>query len=194
MHFKLVSVMLCLTVIAVTDKISAQTSDKISSQIENTENGDVFLIQKVMIDAPLAKCWAAYTTTQGWQNWVAPVAQVELEIGGTIKTNYRPEGSVDDDDTVVLKVVNYVPERILTLQANVTENFPEIMKADAERLFNVIEFERIDDEQTRVTSYGIGYKDTPEYQRLLKFFVTANEGTYEKLIAYVERGESAFKK
>ncbi len=91
-----------------------------------------------------------------------------------------------------LPSVNYVPERLLTLRADVSQNWPELMKQDADKLSNVILFEPIDDGHTRLTSYGIGYRDTPAIQRLLKFFVSANEQTFRKLIAYVEKVKPAF--
>ena len=47
-------------------------------------------------------------------------------------------------------------------------------------------FDPVGDEQTRLRSYGIGYRDTPEYERLLSFFEKANEGLYRKLIEVLE--------
>ncbi len=42
------------------------------------------------------------------------------------------------------------------------------------------------EERTRIRSYGIGYRDTPDYQQLMDFFVPANEGLIAKLIEVLE--------
>lgn len=84
--------------------------------------------------------------------------------------------------------MNYVPNRILTLRADVSDNWPEIMKEDAERLSNVVLFEATGPYTTQIQSFGIGYTDAPEYEKLLTFFITANEGLFENLKVYLETG------
>ncbi len=168
------------------------SNHRISSVVKTTNAGELVLVQTVEIDAPVEKVWAAYTTTEGWKSWVAPHAEFDLRLGGVIRTNYRPDGSIDAPDANTLRVVNYVPLRLLTLQADVSKNWPEIMQAQADHMFNVIVFERIDAGATRIHSYGTGYRDTPEFHQMMKFFISGNEATYEKLLAYVERGETAF--
>lgn len=175
--------------------LNAADADKsITSKITTAKNGDVVLTQEVTINAPVKKVWEAYSTSKGWQAWVAPVAEVELKIGGVIKTNYRKGGTVNDADAITLHVINYVPERVLTLQAEVSKNWPEILKEREKQMFNVITFTPLGEGKTKLVSYGIGYRDTPALQRLLKFFVSANEQTFRKLIAYVEKGKPAFEK
>ncbi|MFK7736784.1 MAG: SRPBCC domain-containing protein, partial [Pirellulaceae bacterium] len=88
-------------------------SKKVQTKIEKGDNGDIFLEHEMVLNAPVSKVWAAYTSTEGWRAWVAPVANVDLKIGGLIKTNYRADGKLTDDDAITLHIVNYVPERIL---------------------------------------------------------------------------------
>ncbi len=80
-----------------------------------------------------------------------------------------------------------MPNTLLTLRADLSENWPEVMQQDADNLSNVILFERLGPEHTRLRSYGIGYRDHAEYDTLMKFFIEANRGLYVKLIEYVER-------
>ena len=156
------------------------------SRIETAENGDVFLLQETVLNATIDKVWQAYTTSEGWQGWVAPVAEVDFKIGGAIRTNYRENAQITDDDTNELTIVNYVPKRFLTLQAKVSKNWPQILKDQEARLFNLIQFERIDKNKTKVTSIGIGYTNAKEMKDLLNFFVKANESTMKKLKEYIE--------
>ena len=191
--FVFVSLLISKAMEASSPQQEPESKDKpVSSRVETMENGDIFLTQEALINAPLNKVWEAYTTSAGWSSWVAPVATVDFKIGGEIRTNYNKDGTTDDEDINVLHIVNYVPERLITLQAQVRKNWPDVLKEQEKRLFNIVTFERLGDNKTKVTSIGIGYKDTPELQNLLKFFVPANEETLQHLIDYVENGKSAF--
>jgi len=159
---------------------------KISSRVEKTHAGGRTLIEEIVVDAPVAAVWDAYTTAEGWMAWAAPVAEVDLRPGGTIQTHYGPEAEIGDPGTIVLHIVNYVPRRILTLQADSQDNWPEAMKQDADHLMNVIVFDALSDHRTRISSYGVGYGAAPEYDEMLAFFSKANRGLYEKLTAYLE--------
>lgn len=173
--------------------VAQQTKEKpITSRIVEGENGELFVVQEVLINAPLEKVWDAYTTSEGWKAWIAPVADVDLKMGGTIKTNYRPDGKITDEDANTLHIINYCPNSMITLQAEVSKNWPEILKEQEKQLFNVITFENIGDGKTKIISYGTGYKDTPEFRKLMEFFIPANESTFEKLIAFLEKGTKAF--
>ena len=60
------------------------------------------------------------------------------------------------------------------------------MKQDAGHLMNVILFEPVGERRTRLRSYGVGYRKSEEYDRLLGFFAKANAGLYRKLKAALE--------
>ena len=65
------------------------------------------------------------------------------------------------------------------------------MKEDAGRLMTVVVFQPINDNRTHVISYGVGYRDTPVYTDLLKFFMPANEGLYRKLKEVLEASQQS---
>ena len=159
------------------------------SKVITTEAGQLVLVQAFTVDAPVAEVWGAYTTSEGWMAWAAPKAEVDLRVGGTIRTAYA--GEIGGEQTNTLRIVNYVPERLLTLRADLSKNWPEIMKQDAENLSNVILFTEDGEGGTRVESYGIGYTDAPEYERLMGFFIDANERLHGVLVKYLETGEKA---
>ncbi len=159
----------------------------IQSRILKTVADELVLVQEVLVEAPVAEVWAAYATAEGWMAWAAPVVEVDLRAGGTIKTNYDAAAKIGDAGTNVLHIVNYVPERLMTLQAELSDRWPEVMKQDAGRLMNVIVFEPQGAERTKILSYGVGYRDSPAYDELMKFFIPANEGLFAKLKASLER-------
>ncbi len=164
---------------------------EISSRVIATEAGEKVVVQELVVDAPVEALWDAYVTAEGWTAWAAPVAEVDLRAGGTIRSHYTPNASIGDAGTNTLQIVNYVPRRVLTLQAELAENWPEIMKADADKLMNVVLFESMGDERSKIYSYGVGYGDSEAYEGLIEFFIPANEGLFRNLKAYLEEGKRA---
>ncbi len=160
----------------------------IQSRVLRTEADELVLVQEVLVEAPVAEVWKAYTTAEGWMGWAVPLAEVDFRIGGTIRTHYGSGAKIGDPGTITLHIVNYVPERLLTLQAELSEHWPEVMQEDAEHLMNVIVFEAMGENRTRVLSYGVGYRDQPAYEKLMDFFIGANEGLFQKLKDYLETG------
>lgn len=157
-----------------------------TSQVLRTDADELVLIQEVSFEAPIADVWRAYITAEGWTAWASPKAEIDLRVGGTIRTAYQ--GEIGGSNTNTLHIVNYVPEKLLTLRAELSSSWPAIMQEDAEKLTNVILFDEPTDGITRIQSYGIGYTDAPEYDELMGFFIKANEGLYKNLRAYLETG------
>jgi uncharacterized protein YndB with AHSA1/START domain len=145
------------------------------------------LIQEFTVNSPIDSVWSAYTTKKGWESWAVPLAEVDLKVGGFIKTNYNKEGKIGDSTTIVTHIINYVPKTLITLQAELTDNFPEFMKKEAKDFYNVIYFDELEDGKTNVKSFGIGYKNNPKYLALMKYFIPANEKTIVNLINYLEK-------
>ncbi len=164
------------------------SSARVTSTIDTSHTPELVLIQAFIVNVPVDSVWNAYTTARGMQAWAAAKASIDLRLNGTIKTNYNKEGQIGDAGTITLHIINYVPFRLLTLQAELTENFPAFMKEDEKDLYNVILFESLDKHRTKVTSYGIGYKNNAKYMSLMKFFIQGNEQSYQNLISYLESG------
>ncbi len=166
------------------------TEKRVTSTVDSTNKKELILIQEFIVNVPLDSVWNAYTTKNGWENWAVAIAEVDFKINGTIRTNYNKNGKIGDSTTINLRVVNYIPKKLITLQAELTNNFPNFMKKDEKDLYNIIRFESLASKKTKVISYGIGYKNNPKYLSLMKFFISGNEMSYQQLIAYLEKGKA----
>ena len=161
--------------------------NRIVSKIDSTKTPELVLIQEFTVNSPIDSVWMAYTTKKGWESWAVPLAEVNLKVGGYIKTNYSKGGKIGDSTTIVTHIINYVPKRLITLQAEITDNFPDFMKQEAKDFYNVIYFGETKDGKTNVKSFGIGYKNNPKYLSLMNYFIPANERTLMNLIRYLEK-------
>ena len=164
----------------------------VTSRTVTSPEKEISLVHEVTLDAPVAKVWAAYTTADGYTAWAAPRAEVDWRIGGTIRTRYDRTGKIGDPGTVVLHILASVPEELLILRAEVAENWPDVLKKDADRLQNVVVFEKLGETRTKIRSYGVGYRDTEELRAMLGFFDRANTQVMQALAKYVEDGVRAY--
>ena len=159
---------------------------RVVSIIDSTKTPELVLIQEFTVNLPIDSVWNAYTTKKGWESWAVPLAEIDLKVGGFIKTNYNKAGKIGDSTTIVTHIINYVPKKLITLQAEITDNFPEFMKKEAKDFYNVIYFDESEKGKTNVKSYGIGYKNNPKYLSLMEYFIPANEKLLMNLILYLE--------
>jgi len=162
---------------------------RIISTIDSTYNNEIVLIQEFTVNVPIDSVWSAFTTKEGWEAAFVPLAKIDFRINGTIKTSYDKNATIGDSTTIVNHIINYVPKKILTLQPEIADNFPEFMKQESKSFYNVIYFKEIAGGKTKIESYGIGYKNNQKYLSLLKFFISGNEMSYLNLIKYLETGK-----
>jgi len=165
------------------------TQSRVISMIDSTIADEIVLIQKFEVNVPVDSVWNAFTTKRGWESAFVAVAEVDLRINGSIQASYDKNATIGDSTTIVNHIVNYVPRKILTLQPEISENFPEFMRKESKNFYNVIYFEEITESKTKVESYGIGYRNDPKFLSLLKFFISGNEMSYLNMIKYLETGE-----
>jgi uncharacterized protein YndB with AHSA1/START domain len=189
LHLLLVLCLFPILTNAQNDSKDAQT--RITSKVDSSHAQNMVLEQTFVVHVPVDSVWNAFTTEEGWTGWATAQAEIDLKVNGTVRTHYDINGKLGDESSVTLHIINYVPNKLLTLQAEITSNFPGFMKEDEKDLFNTLVFEEITPTDTRVTSYGIGYKRNNKYRALMKFFIQGNEQSYMNLINYLETGEAS---
>ena len=162
---------------------------RVVSMVDSSHSDNMVLIQTFEVNVPVEKVWEAYTTKKGWESWAVAQAKIDFKVNGLIQTSYDKNTEIGDSNTIRLHIINFVPKKLLTLQAELSPHFPAFMKEDAKDLFNLVHFESITPTKTKIISYGIGYKKNKKYLDLMKFFISGNEASYLQLIAYLENGE-----
>ncbi len=188
MNLKCTTLSLALLLCVTTTHGSQDALDEsIQSRVIKAESGDLILAQEFVVEAAISDVWKAHVTEEGWMSWSAPLAEIDFRAGGTIRTHYGTNAKIGDPGTITLHIVNYVPERVLTLRAELSERWPDVMKEDEGNLMTVIVFDSLGEKRTRVSCYGVGYRDLPAYDKLMEFFIPANEGLFLKLKNQLEK-------
>jgi len=164
-----------------------EISEKATSQTDTLPSGELMLTQTIIINAPVTKLWNAYTTPEVWKKWVTPVVEMDFKINGTIKSHYDSTATIGDKGTIVTHILNYIPYKQITMQAELDENFPAFMIGEEKNLYSIINFEKLSESKTKLTIYGIGYKNEQQWLDLLTFFIQGNEMTLNKLKKVIEK-------
>lgn len=137
--------------------------------------------------APVSELWRLWTTSEGLQSWVAPVAAIDLRVGGIWEASYDRNARIGDAANIRNRVVAFVPERLIVIQiADAPPNFPHAELA--RQLTTTIEFEPRGASHTTVRVTMLGYRDEPGFDALRRHFDRGNAWTLAKLNERVVSG------
>jgi uncharacterized protein YndB with AHSA1/START domain len=147
------------------------------SRIDPIDNREVV---ETEVEASIDEVWSAFTTTSGLLTWCAPLVEINLKVGGKMRTNYDPKGEIGDANTIENTILCFDPKRMLSLKATKAPEdfpFPNAMK----EAWSVIYFEEVSPSKTKITLVGLGYTDTKESKQMRGFFAAANNYALDML-------------
>lgn len=156
-----------------------------SSYVE--PDGDRVLQLSVVVKATPAQVWRAFTTGEGYREWVAPVARIDLAVDGMIEASYNADARFGDPENIKNRIVAYVPERMLAIrniqapsQLPHRELFPQIS--------TTIELEDLGQGRTRVMLTAVGYGPGVGFDTLYRHFEWGNAYTLDALKTRFDTG------
>ena len=107
---------------------------KQTSKRRQPQNGIKRAGYRRLIEAPVDAVWAAFTTKEGQESWNVSHAEIDLKIGGKMRTHYDPNGRIGDPNTIENTILCFEPKRMLAIQvANPPEKFP-VQERDQEHV------------------------------------------------------------
>jgi uncharacterized protein YndB with AHSA1/START domain len=137
-------------------------------------------VTEVFINAPVSQVWQLFTTADGFKTAGAAQAEIDLRVGGTIRSRTDTKGQLSDPDTVIEEILAFDPERMLAVRTTqVPDSFPE-RNALADT-WTVIYFTKSGEDMTHVKMVGLGYTDTPASQALRSFAEKSNRALLDRL-------------
>lgn len=141
---------------------------------------DERVVTEVVVEASVDDVWRAWTTKQGVESWMVAHAEIELKVGGRMRTHYDPKGMLGDSKTIENTIICYDPERMLSIKVSKPPEgfpFPKAVK----NMWTVIYFEESGPKTTRVRIVGLGFGDDEESKKMRAFFDRGNAFTLKKL-------------
>jgi uncharacterized protein YndB with AHSA1/START domain len=139
------------------------------------------LVHEAVIDGSPDDVWAAFTTKAGIESWMVAHAEIDLRIGGKLRTHYRKEGMLGDEGTIENTILCYDPKKMISIKVATFPKGFRFPKA-IENMWTNIYFEPAGASRTKVTVRGLGWTEDEESQQMRKFFDSHNKQTLDSLI------------
>lgn len=136
-----------------------------------------------IINASAAEVWRALTTADGFRLMGVAHAEVDLAIGGEIRTHYDPQGELGDPDTIVNEILAYDPGRMLAIRVKrAPEDFP--FREAVRGIWSVFYLTPLGEDMTHLKLVGLGYRDDRESLEMREYFAKGNRWTLDQLAAH----------
>lgn len=152
--------------------------------VENTSYRDAdgrrVLRQSVVVEAPVDSAWRAFTTSEGLRSFVAPVAAIDLEVGGRWEASYDRDARIGDPGNIVNEILAYLPGEMLSIRVRrAPPDFP--FPEEVKELWTVIQFDEAGPERTRVTETMLGWEEGRAWDALYAAFERDNATVFRRL-------------
>ncbi|HEU4692971.1 MAG TPA: SRPBCC domain-containing protein [Vicinamibacterales bacterium] len=140
-------------------------------------------VNEGIVNAPIDDVWKVWSTSQGYRATGVALADVDLRLGGLIRSRYRADGILGDPQTIENEILAYEPPRMIAIRIHKTPaNFP--FKEAWKHTWTVVTLTPLDGNRTVVRVSSLGYKADPESQAMRRFFEHGNEETLKTLAAH----------
>jgi uncharacterized protein YndB with AHSA1/START domain len=73
-------------------------------------------VREAVITGPVDLVWGLLTTDLGIRSWLAPQAEVDLRVGGLVRTHQDPKGKLGDPQTAVSRVMAVRPKKTFSFR------------------------------------------------------------------------------
>lgn len=138
------------------------------------------LVHEAIVNGSVDEVWQAFTTSSGLQAWMVPHAEIDLKVGGKMRTNFNPQGKLGDEETIENLILSFEPKRMLSFRVSQTPvGFPFVNAVKS--VWTVVYFEALGLRQTRVRQVSLGFGEDEESRKMRGFFETADAGLLASL-------------
>jgi uncharacterized protein YndB with AHSA1/START domain len=128
------------------------------------------LAAEVVVPAPVADVWAAWTTADGIATFFAPKGRVDLRVDGTYDVFFTPEGKPGQRGAEGMRIVGVEPLKRFAFTWSAPQNLPNVR---AQRTIVELGFKPEGDKATRLTFTQYGWGEGEEWDKAYDYFDTA---------------------
>ncbi|WP_427452057.1 SRPBCC family protein [Litorimonas sp. WD9-15] len=119
------------------------------------------------IDLPRSEVWQDWTTSEGIESFFGEEAIIEMQPGGKYFISFDPSAEEGSKGNDYGQVLGYHYEQML----HVTWSMPPYMPKIRPHLTSLqIEFQRVDDDTTKLRLFHTGFGDTDAWDEGIEYF------------------------
>jgi uncharacterized protein YndB with AHSA1/START domain len=129
-----------------------------------------------VVNAPVEEVWKIFSTSEGYKTLGPALAEVDLRIGGTIRSRYRADGELGDAETIENVILAYEPPTMIATRIQKTpRTFP--FKEAWKNPWTVVTDVPLDGGRTLVRATSLGFGTDEESAAMRRFFEAGNQQT-----------------
>lgn len=118
------------------------------------------LVNEAVIDGSADDVWKLITTKEGMESWLVPHADVDLRVGGFMRTNHAEDGRIGDPRTVTNSILAVKPKKKLSIKlVEAPQSIP--LAASLVGTWYEISLSALPKSRTRVKCIGHGFSEGP---------------------------------
>jgi uncharacterized protein YndB with AHSA1/START domain len=138
-------------------------------------------ITEGIVTAPPAEVWRVFATPEGFKRLGVAQCDLDLRVGGLIRTHYDAKGVLGDEGTIQNEILSFEPGRMLSIRIRKPPKGFPFSEATWKETWSVITLTDLGDGRTHVRLAGLGYPDTDEGRKMREFFRAGNAWVFSFL-------------
>lgn len=146
-------------------------ADEPAKSTKSEKKGERVIAKEVIVDAPRARVWHAWTTEEGIASFFSPDCKIELTIGGPYELYM---GMKEPDEAGYrgsegCKVLSYIPMEMVSFEWSFPPKVMSLRKAKV-KTHVVLRFDDAGPGKTRVRFWHAGWKDGKDWDEGYAYF------------------------
>ena len=137
-------------------------------------------VHEGVIDAPVAEVWKVFSTSEGYKALGVALADVDFRVGGTIRSRYRADGVLGDDETIENQIMAYEPLRMVAMRIQKPPRTFPFQRAWKQG-WTVMTLTDLGNGRTHLRAASVDFGTDEESQAMRRFFERGNRQTIETL-------------
>ena len=137
------------------------------------------------INAPISAVWNIWTSGDGYKALGVAKADVDLRVGGLIRSHYNPAGVLGDEGTIVNRILAYESQRMIAIRIEqVPKGFP--FKDVWKQTWTVLTMTDLGNGRTHLRIASMGYGTDEQSLAMRRFFEVGNEATLKAIQSHFD--------
>ena len=141
---------------------------------------EVSFVNEGVAPAPIEEVWKVLSTSEGYKAMGPALAEVDLRVGGVIRSRYRADGVLGDAETIENVILAYEPPRMIALRIQKPPaTFP--FKEAWLKPWTVMTLTPLDNGHTHLRAASLGYGSDEDSVAMRRFFEAGNQQTIDAI-------------
>ena len=156
-----------------------------------SKNDLIELRHEAVVVSDRETVWELFTSKEGLESWVTPVAWFDLQEGGIMETSYDAEAKPGDPNNIKVKFEKIKPGWSYTarnIQSPANTEFGPVLK----EIPSTLRLEEVGKDKVKVTIIMSGFNQTEAHQKVLAFFKQGNKWYLDRLKQRLKEGPLPF--